>query len=322
MNYLKRRQVLAAAGAFLTAPLAAWAQQSAKMPIVGFLVLANPEPVFGYFKEGMRKLGYVESRNLQIVFRSAEGKAERLAGLAAELVRLKVDVIVAVLTPAVIAAMQATKQIPIVMSGAGDPVATGLVASLARPGGNVTGTASTATEVAGKNLEYFLGIMPNAKRVGVLANAVDPFTPVYVRQIQLAGASLSLEIAPIMIRDSSEFGAAFRDMVNRRTNVVMVQPSLQRKIAADMALKHRLPAIASNGAFPDEGGLLSFSANVAEIHLGTGAYVDKILKGAKPADLPVQQPTKFELVINLKIAKALGLTIPQSLLLRADRVIE
>ena len=164
--------------------------------------------------------------------------------------------------------------------------------------------------------------MPKAKRVTVLANATDPFTPVYMKQVQLAGKSLSLEISPIMVRDASEFGAAFQDMVKRRTDVVMVQPSLQRKAAAELALRHRLPAVASNGAFPGEGGLLSYSANVAEIHRGTAAYVVKILKGAKPGDLPVQQPTKFDLVINLRTARTLGLTIPPSILARADRVIE
>ena len=292
------------------------------MPVIGFFVLANPEPAFGYFKEGMRKLGYTEGRDYRIEFRSAEGKSERLAALAAELVHLKVDAIVAFLTPAIIAAARATRQIPIVMSSAGDPVATGVIASLARPGGNVTGTSSSAPEIVGKNLELFLQIKPSAKRVTVLANAEDPFTPVYLRQVQAAGKSLSLEVVPVMIKETAQFGAAFQDMVKRRTDVVVVQPSLQRKAAADLALKQRLPAIASNGAFPGEGGLLSYSANVAEIQIGAAAYVDKILKGAKPADLPVQQPTKFELVINLKTAKMLELKIPQSLLLRTDRVIE
>ena len=319
---MRRRKFIILLGGAAAWPLAALAQSRGGIPVIGYLIPANPEPVFGYFKEGLRKLGYVEGRNIQIEFRSADGKSERLAGLAAELVRLKVDILVASQTPAITAAKQATSQIPIVMAGSGDPVGTGLIASLARPGGNITGTTGTTTEMGAKILELIREVIPSAKRVAVLANATDPFTKPFLDQLQRAGRTLSLEISPIMIRETSEFGAAFPDMVKRRTDVVIVQPSLQRRVAAEMALTHRLPAVSPFGSFPGEGGLIAYSANQADMHWGAATYVDKILKGAKPADLPVQQPNKFELVVNLKTAKALGITIPQSILLRADRVIE
>ena len=320
----KRRQLLIAAGALFAAPLARaqQAQPSGKKPVIGFLILANPEPVFSLFKAEMQKLGYFDGKNIQIEFRSAEGKAERLAGLAAELVRLKVDVLVAVQTPAVTAAKQATSQIPIVMAGAGDPVATGLVASLARPGGNITGASGISAEISGKILELIREIMPSAKRVAVLANAADPFTKPFLEQIQLGGQRLSLEISPIMIRETSELNAAFPDMVKRRTDAVIVQPSLQRGAAAELALAHRIPAVSPTGQFTGEGGLLSYAANLADLQRVSADYVDRILKGAKPADLPVQQASRFDLAVNLKTAKALGITIPRSVLLRTDKVIE
>ena len=303
-------------------PRAALAQPRTGIPVIGYLIPGNPEPVFGYFKEGLRILGYIEGRNIQIEFRSADGKPERLAALAAGLVGIKVDILVAAQTPAITAAKQATSQIPIVMAGSGDPVGTGLIASLARPGGNITGTTGTTADMGAKTLELFRELIPSAKRVAVLANATDPFTKPFLDQLQRAGRSMALEISPIMIRETAEFSAAFVDMVKRRTDGVIVQPSLQRRIAAEMAMKHRLPAFSPQGPFPGEGGLMSYSASIPDIHRGAAVYVDKILKGAKPADLPVEQPTKFELIVNLKTAKALGITIPQSILLRADRVIE
>jgi len=319
---MRRRVFVILLGGAAAWPLSALAQPRGRNPVIGYLIPANPEPVFGYFKEGLQKLGYVEGRNIQIEFRSAEGKSERLAGLAAELVRLNVDILVAAQTPAITAAKQATSQIPIVMAGAGDPVGTGLIASLARPGGNITGMSATTAELGGKLLELFREVRPSAKRVAVLANATDPFTKPFLEQIQTAGRTMTLEISPTMIREAGEIDAAFPDLVKRRTDVVIVQGSLPRRRAAELALKHRLPAVALNGSFPNEGGLMSYSANVADLHRETAIYVDKILKGAKPADLPVQQPTKFELVVNLKTAKALGITVPQSILLRSDRVIE
>ena len=319
---MKRRDFTLLLGASAAWPLAALAQPRGRNPVIGYLILGNPEPSFSFFKEGLRKLGYEDGRNVQIEFRSAEGKSEHLAGLATELVRLKVDILVAAQTPAATAAKRATSQIPIVMAGVGDPVGTGLIASLARPGGNITGTSGTGTEMGAKTLELVRELIPSAKRVAVLANATDPFTKPFLDQLQRAGRALSLEISPITIRETSEIGAAFPEMVKRRTDAVIVQPSLQRRIAAEMALKHRLPAVSPSGLFPSEGGLMSYSANQADLQREAAAYVDKILKGAKPADLPVQQPTRFELVINLKTAKVLGIKIPQTVLLRADLVIE
>ena len=303
-------------------PFAALTQPRAGIPVVGYLILANPEPSFGYFKAGLKKLGYVEGRNIQIEFRSAEGKSERLAGLAAELVRLKVDILVAAQTPAITAAKQATRQIPIVMAGSGDPVGTGLIASLARPGGNITGTTGIGADMGAKTLELIREVTPSAKRVGVLANATDPFTKPFLGQLQRAGRAMAIEISPAMIRNTADFDTAYLGLVKQRMDGVIVQPSLPRRIAAELALKHRLPAVSPAGPFPDEGGLLSYSASLADLHREAAVYVDKILKGAKPADMPVQQPTKFELIVNLKTAKALGIKIPQSILLRADRVIE
>ena len=319
---MRRRVFITILGGAAAWPLAVWAQQPGRKPVIGYLIPANPEPAFGYFKEGLAKLGYVEGRNIHFEFRSAEGRSERLAGLAAELVRLNVDVLVAAQTPAITAAKQATSQIPIVMAGAGDPVGTGLIAGLARPGGNITGTSSTTAEIGGKLLELIREVLPSAKRVAVLVNATDPFGKPFLEELQTAARTIKLEMSPTMIRNTSELSAAFPDMVKRRTDVVIVQPSLPRKAAAALSLRHRLPAVAPSGAFPDEGGLMSYSASVADMIRETAAYVDRILKGAKPADLPVQQPTRFEMVVNLRTAKALGITVPQAIVLRADRVIE
>ena len=319
---MNRRDTVLALFALGVVPSALWAQQASRVPRIGYLILENPEPAFGYFKEGLQKLGLHEGRNIQIEVRSAEGKQERLAELAAELVRLKVEVLVVRLTPAILIAMQATREIPIVMAGAGDPVGTGLIASLARPGGNVTGTSSTATELSGKLLEFILELLPRAKRVAVLVNASDVFSKPFLAQIQSAGQKARVEILPAMIREASDIDNAFLDFVKRRPDFVIVQPSLPLRHAAELALKHRLPTIAPSAPFANNGGLMAYSANAADLHRDTAVYVDKILKGAKPGDLPVQQPTRFELVINTKTAQTLGIKIPQSLLLRADRVIE
>ena len=254
--------------------------------------------------------------------RSAEGKPNFLPALAAKLVRLKVDIIVAFQTPAVQAAKQATNTIPIVMAPAGDPVGTGLVASLARPGGNVTGASSTTAEVAAKTLELIREIRPAARSVAVLANVADPFTKPLLEQIQSAGRLLGIEIRPAMVRGPEEFDAAFAEWVKARVDAVIIQPSLPRKRAIDLALKHRLLSASPTRLFVEAGGLISYAASPRDNSRKAATYVDKILKGAKPADLPVEQPTKFELVVNLKTAKALGLKIPETILFRADRVIE
>ena len=320
---ISRRQVVLGLGAgAISVPLAALAQQPGGTRVIGYLAHSNPEPAFSLFKDELRKLGYIDGNNIRIEFRNADANPERLAGLAAELIRFKVHILVTLQTPAATAAKQATSQIPIVMSGVGDPVGTGLISSLARPGGNITGTSGTTAESAGKLLELIRELIPKTKRVAVLANSADPFTKSFLRQILVASHTMSIEISSAMIRETAEFGAAFADIVKRRADAVIVQPSLQRKVAVEFALKHRIPLVSPTGAFPDEGGLMSYSANVADLHREAAVYVDKILKGAKPADLPVQEPTKFELNINLKTAKALGIKIPRSVLLRADRVIE
>jgi putative ABC transport system substrate-binding protein len=319
---MRRRQfIVLLGGAAATWPLAARGQQT-KVPRVGILVLGNPEPFWTLFREALRTLGYVDGQNVQYVFRSAEGKPNLLPGLAAELVRLKVDMIVANQTPAATAAKRATGEIPIVMAGVGDPVGTGLIASLARPGGNITGVTGVTAELAGKTLELVREILPAARRVAVLANAADPFTKPFLEQLQTAARTLGLELQAIMVRGAEEFEAAFAAMDRGRADAVIVQPSLPRKRAVDLAARYRLPAVSPTRAFAEEGGLMSYAASFADTINKSAVYVDKILKGAKPADLPVEQPTKFELAINLKTAKALGLAIPPALLLRADEVIE
>ena len=296
--------------------------QHAKVPTIGALFAANPEPFLSEFKQALRDLRYVDGQNIRIEVRSAEGKPNVLASLASELVSLRVDLIVVTQTPAAHAAKQATTEIPIVMSGVGAPVETGLIASLARPGGNITGVTGLTAEIAGKTLELISETLPSAGRVAILANAVDPFTKPFLESLENAARTTGLKLRPIMIRAAEELAAAFREMDKTRIDAVIVQPSLPRKQAVDVALKHGLPTFSPTRAFPGEGGLMSYSASLADMFHKSAVYVDKILKGAKPADLPVQQPTKFQLVINLKTAKALGLTIPPSLLARADEIIE
>jgi putative ABC transport system substrate-binding protein len=273
------------------------------------------------FREAMRKLGYEEGKDYELDVRSAQGKADQLPVLAAELVRSKIDVLVAFQTPAVQAAKRATSEIPIVMS-AGDPVGTGLIASLARPGGNITGMSSTASVLGGKMLEIVREVLPSANRIAVLANAHDPFTKGFVAQIESAGRAMSIETPVFMIKATAELADAFAKLVGQRAAAVIVQPSLDRKAAIELASRYRLPSMSPTALFPEAGGLLCYAASGADQHRVVAGYVDRVLKGAKPADLPVQQPIKFDLVVNLKTARTLGITVPQSVLLRADRVIE
>jgi len=308
-------------GAAAGAPFAARAQQS-KLVKIGVLNFENPEPFRTLLREALREIGYAEGENLRLEFRSAEGSRDRLAGLAAELIGLKVEVLVAYPTPAVIAAKQATHEIPIVMLASGDPIGTALVASLARPGGNVTGTSSTTAESGSKTLEIVREIIPSVRRVAVLANAADPFTKSFVEQVQLGGKALRLDIEIVMIKAAEELDGAFAAMKKNGADAVVMQPSLPRSHVAELALKYRVPAIAPTATFAALGGLAGYSASPKEMARRTAAIVDRILKGSKPADLPVEQPTIFELVINLKTAKELGLDIPPTLIARADEVIE
>ena len=305
-------------------PLAGRAQQPAKLPTVGALVLGStdPEQFWRDFRQGLRDLGYVEGQNIRFEFRSAQGQANRVPELAAELVRLKVDVIVTWFTPPTQAAKQATHEIPIVMADTGDPIGTGLVASLPRPGGNVTGIASVTAELAGKSVQLIRDMLPSARRVTALANATDPFSKPFLEQIKLGGEATGTTINPVNIGGSEELEAAFAAMEKDRPDAVIVQPSLPSKRAAELALKQRVPAVSVPRWFAEEGGLMSYSPRYADLFHKAAVYVDKILKGAHPADLPVEQPTRFELVINMKTAKALGLAIPETFVLRADEVIE
>jgi putative ABC transport system substrate-binding protein len=308
----------------LVAPFGSFAQQKGNVARVGILVVGVPDPApfLKPFREKLRELGYVEGQNMLIEFRSAEGKPERLPALAAELVGQKVDIIVTFQTPTAVAAKKATSEIPIVMSPAADPIAIGLIASLARPGGNVTGVTSGTAEIGPKLLQLIREILPGARRVAVLANANDPFHKSFLQHIQAGARTLGIEIRTILLRGTEELNASFVEMEKARSEAVIVQPSLPLNRAAELALKHRLPAFTANPGFPGMGGLMSYSADVTLLYREAAVLVDKIIKGRKPADLPVQQPTKFELVINMKTAKALGIKFPQSILVQATKVIE
>jgi putative ABC transport system substrate-binding protein len=298
--------------------------QRPKVPTIGVLVIGNvsTEEFWREFRQGLRDLGYIEGQNIRFEFRSAEGQIVRLPELAAELVGLKVDVIVTWFTPTAVAAAKATQEIPIVMAETGDPIGTGLVKSLSRPGGNVTGIASVTAELAGKSVQLIRDMLPSARRVAVLANVTDPFSKPFLKQIQLGGEATGTAIKPIRINNNEEFESAFAAMERDRPDAIIVQPSLPSRRAAELALQHRVPAVSVPRWFVDQGGLMSYSAIYADLFRKAAVYVDKILKGARPADLPVEQPTRFELAINMKTAKALGITVPPTLLSRADQLIE
>ena len=305
------------------AALAVRAQQAEGVRRIGVLVLGSPdpEPFVKELRDALRKLGYADGRNIQLELRSAGGKASALPDAAAELVRRKVDVIVAWQTPSATAAKHATAEIPIVMT-AGDPVETGLVASLSRPGGNVTGMDNFGAQLGGKCVELIRDTIPAARRVAILANAADPFTKSFLREIDKVAGSLGIATQPLMRRPGDEFETAFAEMRKNDADAVIIQPTLLSPAAVGLATKHRLPSFTISRALPATGGLMGYAASfLPQVH-ELAAYVDRILKGDKPADLPVSHPTKFELVINLKTAKALGLTIPPTLLARADEVIE
>ena len=319
---LKRRKFLALLGvAAIARPTIAAAQ--GKTFKIGFLSLGNPDPapfVKGV-REGLRDLGYVDSKNVVFELRSAEGKADRLAPLAAELVALKVDLIVAFQTPAGTAAKRATNDIPIV-TNAGDPVGTGLAASLSRPGGNLTGVSGAGAELGAKQLELIREILPNARRVGALINAPDPFSGPLLSHIQTAAKAMNIELVPFMLKGADGLEAAIAEMAKSNTSAVIMQPSLPHGLTAQVALKHRLPSFSPNPLFPGSGGLMAYSADYDALYRDTATLADKVLKGRNPAELPFQLPSKFWLAINLKTAKAIGVTVPGTMLTRADEVIE
>jgi putative ABC transport system substrate-binding protein len=317
---MKRREFIGLVGGAALWPLAGRAQQPTKVPRIGVLLISGPEPM-GPFREALRDLGYAEGKNIQIEVRSAQSQVARLPELAAELVRSQVNVIVAIQTPAVYAAKNATRDIPIVMM-AGDPIATGLISNLARPDGNLTGLSGAAAELAAKSLELIPEMVPGARRVGVLGNANDPFMKPFLRDIQQAAPKVRLEVHQIIVRSSNELDGAFAAMARAQADAIMIQGSLSDKLTVDLALKYRLPSLSTQNSAVQAGLLMSYSADLTERGQEIARYVDKILKGTMPGDLPVQQPTKYELAINLKTAKALGLIVPPVLLARADKVIE
>jgi len=330
---VRRREFISLLGGAAAAwPLGASAQQAAKIFRIGYLAgdLATSPHLPEAFRRGLRDLGYVEGRNVVIEYRDAEGKLERLPTLAAELVALKVDVIVAVATLHALAAKQATRTLPIVFCSAPDPVTSGLVTSLARPGGNVTGLSTQAPELVGKCLELLKQAVPGVSRVAVLwqpgGSGSERMEKDNLKEADVAARTLGVRLQFVEARGPADFDRALSDMTRARAGALIVLGStmflIEQRRLVDLAAKNRLPAVYPLREFVDAGGLMAYGPNIADLFRRAAAYVDKILKGAKPADLPVQQPTKFELVINLKTAKALGLRIPPVLLARADEVIE
>jgi ABC-type uncharacterized transport system substrate-binding protein len=328
---MDRRAFIVGGVAVLAAPLAAEAQQAAKVPRIGYLAvnLAATPHLPEAFRQGLRDLGYVEGRNLVIEYRDAEGKLERLPALAAELVALKVDVIVAPPTPAALAAKQATRTLPIVFPVAVDPVTSGLVTSLARPGGNVTGLSFLAPELVGKCLELLKQAVPGVSRVAVLwhpGTLGERTEKDMLKGAEVAARALGVRLQLVEARGHADFDRAFSDMTTARAGALTVLTSVmfvnERRRLVDLAAKNRLPAVYAQREFADAGGLMSYGPNLADLFRRAATYVDRILKGTKPGDLPIEQPTKFELVINLKAARSIGLTISPSVLARADHVIE
>jgi putative ABC transport system substrate-binding protein len=327
----RRRFLLTSLAGALAVPLAAVAQPAAKIARIGYLTanIAVGSHLRDAFLQGLRDLGYVEGRNVVIEYRSAEGALERLPALAAELVALKVDVIVASANLAALAAKQATRTLPIVFTAVGDPVTSGLVASLSRPGGNVTGLSQLAPELVGKCLEQLKQAVPGVSRVAVLwapGALPERMQKDMLEGAEVSGRPLGVRLQFVEARGPADFDRAFSEMTRARAGALTVLASAmffgeQRRLV-DLADKNRLPAVYPSREFVDAGGLMSYGSDLADMFRRAAIYVDKILKGAKPGDLPVEQPTKFELVINLKTAKALGLTIPPSVLARADQVIE
>jgi ABC-type uncharacterized transport system substrate-binding protein len=306
----------------------AMAQQPTQVPRIGHLAAASLSAVAARteaFRQGLRELGYVEGRNVVIEYRSAEGKPDRIPALAAELVRLKVDVIVTGGPTATRAAKKATSTIPIVMTQDSDPIGTGFVASLARPGGNITGLSTLAPEISGKQLELLKDIVPRLSRVAVIWTSTQPGNAQALKETELAAGTFGVRLQYLDVLISKDIETAFRAASKGRAEAVLVLggPVLNshRTQIADLAAKNRLPAIYDRREYVEAGGLMSYATSITDLDRRAATYVDKILKGAKPADLPVEQPTKFEFIINLKAAKQIGLTIPPNVLVKADRVI-
>lgn len=319
---MQRRDIIKASALAAAWPVAARAQP-AQMRRIGVLTLGNIESdIFrNDLREELLKAGYVEGRNVLIDARSAQGRPELLSVLAAELVAAKVDVIVALLTPSARAAQQATRAVPIVVMTA-NAVETGIIASLVRPGGNITGVSMMAAEAHGKCVEVLSDMLPSVRKVAALGNASDPFMPLFLEHVHLSAKAAGVEIVEAPVRGADQIEAALAGVVKDGAGAVVMQGSLPGRIVADLALKQRLPSASFSRSFPDVGGLLSYGANSSDMYRRSAYFVVKILRGTKPADIPAEQPTKFDLVINLRIAKALGINVPPTLLARADDVIE
>jgi ABC-type uncharacterized transport system substrate-binding protein len=321
-------RIIALVIAFAMCGTVAQAQEPRKVPRIGFLVASNSfanSDRIAAFQNGLRELGYMEGKNIIVEYRQAEGKLERLPKIAAELVGRHVDVIVTAGPADTRAAKNATTTIPVVMTFDNDPVGNGFVASLARPGGNITGLSTLAPELSGKQLELLKEIVPKLSRVAVFGNSRNPGNKVAIREIELAGETLRVKVQKLDVVDSKDVKAAFRTASKERDEAVLVLGSplinAHRAQIAALATKNRLPAIYYTAEMVEAGGLMAYGVNRNDLARRAATYVDKILKGAKPTDLPVEQPTKFELIINLKAAKQIGLTIPPAVLARADRVI-
>jgi putative tryptophan/tyrosine transport system substrate-binding protein len=325
---MKRRDFITLLGGAAAWPLAARAQQAAMLPTIGFLGPNTPSldsRRVGAFVQRLRELGWIEGRNVATEYRWAEGRTEHLAEFAAEFVRLKVDVIVTSGTPPVIAAKQATSVIPIVFAAVGDPVGTGLVAALARPGGNATGLSIQATDLAGKRLELLREVVPGLRRLAIMANAGAPPAALEMAEVQTTARGLGLEVVASEIRRPEDIAPALESLNGRAEALYVCNDPLvttNRIRINTLALGMRLPTIYNVREFVEAGGLMSYGPNFLDLYRRAADFVDKILRGAKPADIPVEQPTKYDLVVSLKTAKALGLAIPETFLLRADEVIE
>ena len=312
-------------GSLLAAPLAAGAQPAGKVYRIGFLRAGQPpETYLEGFQQGLRERGYIYGQNVVVEFRATNGSLDQLPQFAEELVRLKVDVILASAGPAALAVKRVTTSVPIVFVGVVDPVELGLVPSLGRPGGNITGLATTSGDFAGKRLELLRAIVPRLRRVAVLWHPANPTNPIQLKGAQVAARTLGVQLEPVSFQGPNDFDSAVKAVRGTDGLLLLESPlfTTYRARLAELAARSRLPAIYGQREYVEVGGLMSYGTDFQDLYRRTASYVDKILKGAKTADLPVEQPTKFELVINLKTAKALGLTIPQSLLGRADEVVQ
>jgi putative tryptophan/tyrosine transport system substrate-binding protein len=322
---MRRREFIGLLGGAAMWPLASRAQQPRKMPRIGVL-WPNPPATFEFLRQGLSDFGYVQGRNIEFEFRWAEGKLDQLPELAAELVRLQVDVIVTLAPQATLAAKQATQTIPIVFVAMGDPLASGVVASLARPGANLTGTTRMISEMSAKHVELLKEAIPSLVKLAVLWNPTNSSHAPALRAAQAAARSLSLQVFPLEVRAPADLDSVFAAILRERADGVLFIADpifyIHLKRMVDLTTANRLPTICNFIEFPRLGGLVGYAPSIPEEFRHTASHIDKILKGAKPADLPVEQPTKFQLVINARIAKALGLEIPPTLLARADEVIE